>query len=56
MADTKKRGSSEDDDLLAEAKEAFGRAQDAENDNRKTSLDDVNFARKGDQWDEKVIK
>ena len=56
MADTKKRGSSEDDDLLAEAKEAFGRAQDAENDNRKTSLDDVNFARKGDQWDEKVRK
>lgn len=52
---SKKRGS-EDDDLLKEAKEAFGRAQDAENDNRKTSLDDVNFARKGDQWDEKVRK
>lgn len=53
---TKKRASSEDDDLLKEAREAFGRCEDAERDNRQTALDDIRFARAGEQWPENILK
>lgn len=44
-----------DDDLLAEAREAFQCAADAESDNRQTALEDIRFARAGEQWPEKII-
>lgn len=42
--------------LLIEAREAFQRCHDAENENRKTALDDIRFARLGDQWPSEVKK
>lgn len=45
---------SEDDDLLAEAKDLFQKASDAENDNRQRALDDIAFARLGEQWPEHI--
>lgn len=47
---------SDDDDLLRSAKEAFQRASDAENDNRKTAVEDIRFARAGEQWPADVEK
>ena len=47
---------SEDDDILKEAKEAFEAAQDAERHNRKTAIDDITFARLGDQWPSDIAK
>lgn len=47
---------SADDDLLKEAREEFTRASDAEDDNRKNYLDDVRFAREGQQWDSEAAK
>lgn len=43
-----------DRDTLTEAKEAFKRCDDAEADNRKLWLEDVRFARLGEQWPDKV--
>jgi hypothetical protein len=43
-----------DKDLLKEAHEQFKRAEDAEGDNRKCALDDLKFARLGEQWPEQV--
>jgi hypothetical protein len=43
-----------DDDILAEAREAFQLAADAEAENRREALDDIRFARLGEQWPEKV--
>lgn len=43
-----------DDDLIAEARECFGHAQEAEAENRRTFVDDMRFARMGDQWPEQV--
>lgn len=43
-----------DDDILAEAREAFQLAADAEAENRREALDDLRFARLGEQWPEKV--
>lgn len=43
-----------DDDILAEAKDAFRLAADAEAENRRDALDDLRFARLGEQWPEKV--
>ena len=42
-----------DDDILAEAREAFQLAADAEAENRREALDDIRFARLGEQWPEK---
>jgi hypothetical protein len=42
------------DDTLREAREAFERAADAEAENRREALDDLRFARLGEQWPEKV--
>jgi hypothetical protein len=47
---------SEKDDLLAEAREAFDCAQDFENENRTEALDDVRFARLGEQWPSRVVE
>lgn len=41
-------------DLLVTAKQTFERSQDAENKNRRNWIDDVRFARLGEQWPEKV--
>src|SRR5690606_1479970 len=45
-----------DSDLLKEAKEAFAEADDASNHNRETALDDIRFARLGEQWPENILK
>ena len=52
--DTKKPDS--DDDLLADARKAFARAEEAESTNRTNWIDDVRFARLGEQWPEAVRK
>lgn len=44
------------DDILAEEKEAFEDAQDAESDNRNLFVDDIRFGRLGEQWPEKIRK
>jgi hypothetical protein len=43
-----------DDDILREAKDAFVLAADAEAENRREALDDIRFARLGEQWPERV--
>ncbi len=46
---------SEADDILAEGKRLFALAQDAENDNRKTAEEDIEFAREGKQWPKNIV-
>ena len=43
-----------DDDLIKEALEEFKLCEDAELDNRKEALDDLRFARLGEQWPEAI--
>jgi hypothetical protein len=43
-----------DDEIIREAREAFERAADFEAENRREALDDLRFARLGEQWPEKV--
>jgi len=43
-----------DKDILADAKEAFEQASEAENDNRNDFIDDLKFARLADQWPDKI--
>src|SRR6478735_7698816 len=43
-----------DDDILREAREAFERAADAEAENRREALDDLRFARLGEQWPDAI--
>lgn len=43
-----------DEDILEEARAAFQQAADAEAENRRDALDDLRFARLGEQWPEKV--
>ncbi|WP_422383272.1 portal protein [Roseibium album] len=50
------KGASSDDSLLKEAIEAFELAEEFEDENRKTALDDVRFARLGEQWPEAIKK
>ncbi len=45
-----------DKDTIAEAKDAFKRASEAEADQRKDMLDDLRFAKLGQQWHEADIK
>ena len=45
-----------DDDILEEARAAFGLAADAEAENRREALDDLRFARLGEQWPQKVLR
>src|SRR3990167_7558210 len=49
-------GKGDADDILTEAKAASREAQDAESDNREAALEDLRFARLGQQWPEKVKK
>lgn len=46
----KSKRSSEDDDILEEAKKEFARAVECENDNRLAAIEDIKFARLGEQW------
>lgn len=41
-------------DLLAQGRDAFERCQDAEKDNRTTSLDDIRFSRLEEQWPDQI--
>jgi hypothetical protein len=43
-----------DDEIIREAREAFERAADFEAENRREALDDLRFARLGEQWPEKI--
>jgi len=43
-----------DDDIIKDAREAFERAADAEAENRREALDDLRFARLGEQWPAQV--
>lgn len=43
-------------DLLAEGLKAYERCQDAESDNRLTSLQDIRFSRLGEQWPSDIQK
>lgn len=45
-----------DDDILKEERDAFELAYDAEAENRSTALEDLQFARMGDQWPEAIRK
>lgn len=45
----------EGEDLLHEAKEAFEKASNHEKDNRATALDDIRFARLGEQWPADIV-
>lgn len=46
----------EKDDILAQAREAFDCAVDAENENRLEAANDLRFARLGEQWPDDVAK
>lgn len=43
-------------DLLSQGRTAFERCQDAEKENRLTSLDDIRFSRLDDQWPDAIVK
>lgn len=45
-----------DDDLLKEALDSFDECQEAESENRETALDDLKFARLGEQWPDEVVR
>ena len=44
------------DDILKDAREAFDLAREHEAENRREALDDIRFARLGEQWPDKVRK
>jgi len=43
-----------DDEIIREAREAFDLAANAEAENRREALDDLRFARLGEQWPDKI--
>ena len=43
-----------DDEIIRDAREAFDRAADFEAENRREALDDLRFARLGEQWPERI--
>lgn len=53
MADTEDDVS---DDIVAEARKAFRRCADAEQENRQTGLDDIRFARLEEQWPDEIVQ
>lgn len=53
MADSDKSTTSEED-ILSQARDAFERAEDVESHNRQNWIDDVRFARLGEQWPEAI--
>ena len=52
MADKKP---ADDDALLKQAREMFDKCKDAENDNREMALEDIKFAKLGEQWPDKIV-
>ena len=46
----------DDTDLLASGKKAFEKCLDHEKENRETALEDIKFARLGEQWPEQIRK
>lgn len=50
----KPKDTGKDDDLLADAKEAFTQCEEAESENRIDALDDLRFAKLEEQWPEAV--
>lgn len=50
----KKSTVASDEDAVADAREAFNRAAEAESHNRETALDDLQFGRLGEQWPERI--
>lgn len=51
----RKRGGAGDEAILEAAHEAFEQASEAEAENRKEALDDIRFARLGEQWPQYAI-
>lgn len=49
-----KKDTGKPDDILADAKEAFTLCEEAESENRIDALDDLEFAKLGKQWPEKI--
>lgn len=45
-----------DDDILSEAKEAFKEAAEQEQDNRDRAIEDLKFARLGEQWPDEIVR
>jgi hypothetical protein len=43
-----------DDDILSDARDAFALCEEAESENRLEALDDLRFAKLGEQWSESV--
>jgi hypothetical protein len=56
MTDESKKDDAKPDEVLNRAKEFFDKAKDAENDNRDRFLDDLRFARMGEQWPDSAKK
>ncbi len=54
MDETEDDAGTPDEQLYEEALELFKKAAEAEADNRKDALDDLRFARLGEQWPEKI--
>lgn len=54
MAETNDK--SDPDDILVAGKKAFQQCQDAESENRVISLDDIRFARLGEQWPTDIVR
>lgn len=54
MTDTDDKSSP--DDTLAAGKKAFERCHEAESENRVVALDDIRFARLGEQWPSDIVK
>ena len=52
MADKKP---ADDDALLKQAREMFDKCKEAENDNREMALEDIKFAKLGEQWPDKIV-
>lgn len=47
-------GAKDEEEIIEEAKEKFRLAEQAESENRKEALDDIKFARLGEQWPENI--
>lgn len=53
-AETVDEKDTSEDGILTEAKEAFTRAEEYEDDNRKAALEDMRFGRLSEQWPERI--
>lgn len=55
MAEDTKPADGGRDSLLAQARDLFTLCEDAENHNRTTALEDIRFARLGEQWPDSIV-